>query len=220
MHDSNTSSSWILCSEYTVKFEGWVVNEGTGSTHNFMHMLCWVLVYPCCILNSRYMYWRIFVILYMGFNCFSSPHKGEASSKTKEMYLVTEVYELTENGKPKESTFHPTTHPKQERRDRCERDRFRHWGASTNSNAICRWLSLILANLLTLLLHSHIVMWILLISAYLLLVYVQYSTLMHLTVRYSFPFTMHAYGTCWRKVLLLNFDKVYVVCGKNLWKNT
>ena len=61
-------------------------------------------------------------------------------------------------------------------------------------------------------------MWILLISAYLLLVYVQYSTLMHLTVRYSFPFTMHAYGTCWRKVLLLNFDKVCVVCGKNLWK--
>ena len=45
------------------------------------------------------------MILYMGFNCFSSKHKGEASSKTKEMYLVTEVYELTENGTPLESSF-------------------------------------------------------------------------------------------------------------------
>ena len=41
----------------------------------------------------------------MGFNCFSSQHKGEASNKTKKMYLVTEVYELTENSKPKESSF-------------------------------------------------------------------------------------------------------------------
>ena len=41
----------------------------------------------------------------MGFNCFSSQHKGEASNKMKEMYLVTEMYKLTENGKPKESSF-------------------------------------------------------------------------------------------------------------------
>ena len=39
------------------------------------------------------------------FVCFSSRRKGEASNKTKEMYLVTEMYELTENGKPKESSF-------------------------------------------------------------------------------------------------------------------
>ena len=43
------------------------------------------------------------MILCMGFNRFSSQHKGETSSKTKEMYLVTEMYELTENGKPKKS---------------------------------------------------------------------------------------------------------------------
>ena len=34
----------------------------------------------------------------MGFNCFSSQHKGEASNKTKEMY------ELTEIGTPLESS--------------------------------------------------------------------------------------------------------------------
>ena len=43
------------------------------------------------------------MILYMGFNCFSSQHKGKTSSKTKEMYLVTEMYELTENSTPLES---------------------------------------------------------------------------------------------------------------------
>ena len=48
------------------------------------------------------MYWRIFCDTVYGI-CFSSQHKGEASSKTKEMYLVTEMYQLTENGKPKES---------------------------------------------------------------------------------------------------------------------
>ena len=32
MHVSNTSSSWILCSECTVELSGSGVNEGTGST--------------------------------------------------------------------------------------------------------------------------------------------------------------------------------------------
>ena len=37
--------------------------------------------------------------------CFSSRQKGDASNKMKEMYLITEMYELSENGKPKESSF-------------------------------------------------------------------------------------------------------------------
>ena len=39
------------------------------------------------------------------FVCFSSRRKGEMSNKTKEIYLITEMYELTKNGKPKESSF-------------------------------------------------------------------------------------------------------------------
>ena len=39
------------------------------------------------------------------FVCISSRCKGEMSNKTKEMYLVTEMYELTENGTPLESSF-------------------------------------------------------------------------------------------------------------------
>ena len=39
------------------------------------------------------------------FVCISSRCKGEASNKTKEMYLVTEMDELTENGTPLESSF-------------------------------------------------------------------------------------------------------------------
>ena len=73
----------------------------------------WPSSTPCCVLNGRQaqftgavMYLlQITLFLSSDFVCISSRCKGEMSSKTKEMYIITEMNELSENDRPKESSF-------------------------------------------------------------------------------------------------------------------